>query len=64
MQRLIGLLLSPAAFAIGFLWPLSVQLLLSTSLMVPGWPAWLTGALIVLPFALMAHLRGSWIWIK
>ena len=64
LNRLLAVLFSPTAFAIGLLWPLTVQVLLATQLMQPGWAVWATGAALVLPFALMAQLRGSWIWIK
>ncbi|MEM7221228.1 MAG: hypothetical protein AAF515_22915 [Pseudomonadota bacterium] len=64
MEYVLRLLLSPAAFAIGFLWPLAVQVLQRAELMTPGPSVWLVGALIVLPFTLMAHFRGSWIWLR
>lgn len=64
MQAVIKLLLSPQAFAVGFLWPLATQALLATGLMASGWQVWIAGALIVFPFLIMATFRGSWIWIK
>ncbi len=63
MQQLIKVFFSPMVFALGFLWPLSTQLVLETGLVANGW-AWVVGVLVVLPFALMAQIRGSWIWIK
>ncbi len=64
MQQLVKVFLSPLAFAIGFLWPLATQVLLAGEIMTSGWPVWAVSAAIVLPFALMAQFRGSWIWIK
>lgn len=64
MEQLIKLFLSPMVFAIGFLWPLGTQVLLATGLMAAGWPAWTVSALVVLPFALMAQFKGSWVWVK
>ena len=64
MQQIIKLFLSPQTFAVGFLWPLATQVLLATGLMASGWQVWVAGGLIVLPFALMATFRGSWIWIR
>ena len=64
MQQVIKVFFSPMAFAIGFLWPLATQVLLAGGIMTPGWQAWTVGAAIVLPFALLAQFRGSWIWIR
>jgi len=64
MEGLIKLFLSPMVFAIGFLWPLGTQLLLASGLMTTGWHTWAASAFVVLPFALMAQLRGSWVWVK
>lgn len=64
MQHLLKLFLSPIVFAIGLLWPLVAQVLLATDFMQPGLQVWLLSGCLVLPFALMAQLRGSWIWIK
>ncbi len=64
LQWLVKWLLTPLAFAVGLLWPLTAQVLLLAEAFQPGWQLWLVSALLVLPFALMAQLRGSWIWIK
>lgn len=64
MQHLLKLFLSPMAFAVGLLWPLGAQVLLAAEFMQPGWQVWMVSGAIVLPFALMAQFRGSWIWIK
>lgn len=63
-MQLIKLLFSPAVFALGFLWPLVTQVILAAELMADGWQVWLVSALVVLPFVIMAQLRGSWIWLK
>lgn len=64
MQQLLKVFFSPMAFAVGFLWPLLTQVLVATGLMATGMNSWLVSAAIVLPLALMAQFRGSWIWIK
>lgn len=64
MQQVVRVFLSPMVFAIGFLWPLATQVILAGEIMLPGWQVWAVSAAIVLPFALMAQFRGSWIWIK
>jgi len=64
MQHIIKLFFSPLVFAIGFLWPLSAQILQSVPLVQSNMTAWILGALIATAFGLMAQFRGSWIWIK
>ena len=64
MQTAIKLLLSPMAFALGFVWPLITQTLVAMDYMEAGWPAILVGAGVASAFGLMAQLRGSWIWIR
>ncbi len=64
MQVLFGILLAPLTFAIAFLWPLVTQASVALALVEPGWPAIILGALIALPFGLLAQFRGSWVWIK
>ena len=64
MEQVIKILFSPMAFAVGFLWPLTTQVLLASGAMAAGWQAWLVAAAFVLPFALSAQIRGSWVWIK
>ena len=64
MKHIFGLLLSPMAFAIGFLWPLVTQLTIALGLAAPGWAAIAVGATVAIPLGLMAQRRGSWIWIK
>ena len=64
MQQLIRFLFSPMAFALGFLWPLMTQVLLTVGLVQAGWTAIAAGAAMAIPWGLMAEIRGSWLWIK
>ena len=64
MQQVVKILFSPMAFAVGFLWPLVTQVLIAAEWMTAGAQVWIVSAAIVLPFALMAQFRGSWIWLK
>ena len=64
MKQIFKLLLSPMAFAIGFLWPLSIQSLVALGWASAGWQAILIGAAIAMPFGVLAQMRGSWLWIK
>ena len=64
METVFKLLLSPMAFAVGFLWPLATQSLVALGYIDEGWQGILIGAAIALPFGVMAQMRGSWLWIK
>ena len=64
METVLKFLLSPWAWAIGFLWPLATQTLIAAKLMASGLTAWAVGAAIALALALIVHFKGSWIWIK
>ena len=64
MQTVVKALLSPMAFAIGFLWPLITQALIATGYLPGGWSAVAVGAAVALPLGVIAQLRGSWIWIR
>lgn len=64
MQQLIKFIFSPLAFALGFLWPLTTQLLIAGGVIPSGWTAIAVGAAIAIPWGVMAQIRGSWIWIK
>ncbi len=63
-MKLIGLLLSPIAFSIGFLAPLLAQVMLAmnTELSMPI--AYGTGLAISISFGIVAQSRGSWLWVK
>ena len=64
MQQIIKFIFSPIAFALGFLWPLVTQLLIAGNVVSPGWNAIVIGALIAIPWGLVAQFRGSWLWIR
>ena len=64
MKIIIGILFSPMAFALGFLWPLATQLTISLQLAAPGSSAIIVGAVVAGTLGLLAQLRGSWLWIK
>ena len=64
MKHFISALFSPMAFALGFLWPLSWQVVTTLELAEAGLPAIVTGAAVAFPLGLMAQFRRSWIWVK
>ena len=64
MQHFFKIILSPMAFAAGFLWPVVTQSLIAMGLLEAGWPAVAIGAAAALPIGMMAQLRGSWLWIR
>jgi len=64
MKIIIGILFSPMAFALGFLWPLATQLTISLQLAATGSSAILIGAVVAGTLGLLAQFRGSWLWIK
>ena len=64
MKIIIGILFSPMAFALGFLWPLATQLTISLQLAAPGSSAIFVGAVVAGTLGLRAQFRGSWLWIK
>lgn len=64
MQHIIKFLFSPLAFALGFLWPLTTQVLLSSAIVEASGLAISIGAVVAIGWGLMAQVRGSWIWIK
>lgn len=64
MEQFFRLLLSPMAFAIGFLWPFFTQSLVALGYVEAGINGLLAGAVIAIAFGLVAQFRGSWIWIR
>ena len=64
MERLLKLLLSPMAFAMGFLWPLVTQSLTALGYVEAGTQGLLVGAAVAIAFGVMAQTRGSWVWIR
>jgi len=64
VETLIKVLLSPMAFAVGFLMPFLAQTMIALGFMSNGWQVYAVSALLAMTFGLMAQLRGSWIWVK
>ncbi len=64
MELVFKVLLSPMAFAIGFIWPLITQSVIAMHWLPEGVTAILAGAVVAFFLGLTAQLRGSWIWIK
>ena len=64
MGLFFKILLSPMAFAIGFLWPLFTQSIIALEWLSAGWAAVAVGGAVAISFGLMAQLRGSWIWVR
>lgn len=62
-KKLIGAIFSPLVFGLGFVAPLSAQILT-----VSGYSASIDNIYIGLAIGgslgLMAQLRGSWVWVK
>jgi hypothetical protein len=63
-MKVIGLLFSPIAFGIGLLAPLIAQIMAFAGLSVVGIPDIWVGLFISAQLGLIAHLRGSWVWVK
>ncbi len=64
MQTVIKMLLSPMAFAIGFLWPLITQSLIALETTTSFSHALLAGGAVAIALGVVAQVRGSWIWIR
>ena len=64
MEKLISAFLSPIAFAIGFLTPLFAQVCLAMGWIINTPTAYGIGFAIAMTFGLMAHFKGSWLWLK
>ena len=63
LKKLIGYLFSPLAFGIGFLAPLSAQVLNALNGSTDINNVYI-GLAIGLSLGLMAQVRGSWVWVK
>ena len=63
-MQAIRVLFMPVTWAIGFLLPLFAQSILAMNLTESIATAYLAGALVALPWGVMAQIRRSWIWVK
>ena len=63
-MKIISVLFMPVTWAIGFIWPLVAQSILALGMTESVTTAYLLGALVALPWGVMAQLRGSWLWVK
>ena len=61
-MALLKLLFTPAAFALGFLTPLIAQTMTALGLQLGDVPNLVTGLAVAGVLALVAHLRGGWLW--
>ncbi len=61
-MALIKLLLTPTAFALGFLTPLIAQTLTALEISVAGVPNLVTGLVLALALGITAQIRGGWLW--
>ena len=59
---LIKLLLTPLAFALGFLAPLIAQSMTALELGVTGIPNIVVGLVVALAIGFVAQIRGGWLW--
>ncbi len=59
---LIKVLMSPIAFAIGFLTPLIAQSMSALGWSVEGVPNLLVSLVIALVLGITAQIRGGWLW--
>jgi len=63
-MKLIQFFFSPIGFAIGFLTPLLGQGIIYFEITESWKIAYVSGLIIALFFGLIAHTRGSWIWLR
>lgn len=59
---LVRLLMSPIAFAIGFLTPLIAQSMSALEWSIDGVPNLVVGLVIALILGITAQIRGGWLW--
>lgn len=62
--KVIGLVFSPIIFSIAFIAPLIAQSLTALNISFTDVPNILIGLVIGGCLGLLAHFRGSWIWVK
>ena len=63
IKKLIGVLLSPVVFGLGFIAPLVAQTLTRLDVSM-GIENVYVGLIVGLSLGLMAQFRGSWVWMK
>ena len=61
-MNILRLLLSPVAFAIGFLAPLFAQVMTALSLGIEGIPNIAIGLAVAVVLGITAQIRGGWLW--
>ncbi|MCR9279873.1 MAG: hypothetical protein NXH85_18085 [Pseudomonadaceae bacterium] len=59
---LIRFLLTPIAFALGFLTPLIAQSMAALGWAIDGVPNLVVGLVIALTLGITAQIRGGWLW--
>jgi len=64
MAKFLKIVFSPIVFGVLFLAPLIAQSMTAAGLQVSTLPNLIVGLFIGGGLGLMAHYRGSWIWIK
>lgn len=64
MEKILKLIFSPIVFGLFFLAPLIAQSMSAAGLQIFTLPNLLVGLVVGGGLGLMAHYRGSWIWIK
>ena len=64
MEKFLKMVFSPIVFGLLFLAPLITQSMTAAGLQIFTLPNIIVGLFIGVGVGLMAHYRGSWIWIK
>ncbi|MBK89508.1 MAG: hypothetical protein CMQ44_11700 [Gammaproteobacteria bacterium] len=63
-MKLLGFIFSPLVFGVAFLTPLISQCLVALNWQILGVDTIWVGLILGGGLGLMAHLRGSWFWVK
>lgn len=64
VQKLLGFLLSPPGFALGFIAPLLAQCLTALGFDLDGFHNLVCCVVLAAAWGLLAQWRGSWIWVR
>ncbi len=64
ISKVLGWVFAPIVFALAFLVPLIAQSLTALDVSIAGIPNIVIGLIVGGGLGLMAHFRGSWIWVK